>query len=291
MKLDLCLFASSADVHERGFVVHLLTGSADELAERSLALGYDGFEYLPNPERVPDPEPFRRALERTGAKLPVVNTGRMVAHGQTLFHADTSVAASALATFNRMLEFAGALGARVGLGISRGPARADLSRRDMERLAEDVFCELAECAVANCTSILLEPAETNVTRFILDVEEVMTWVGRINALIRGRNPVNRSQPFNIMLDTHQLVELETSIRAGIEAARGHASHIHLFDPQRQPPGTHPQGLDWRELFTLLGDDYCGSGSVTLPRPDQPHTAEDVARFVRDHISSLAISPA
>ena len=52
----------------------------------------------------------------------------------------------------------------------------------MQRLAEDLFGELAEYAAQADTCILLEPAETNVTRFILTLREVMQWVDRINGI-------------------------------------------------------------------------------------------------------------
>jgi sugar phosphate isomerase/epimerase len=286
MHLDLCLFASTPDVHERGFLVTLLTGGPEELARQSLALGYDGLEFLPNPENVPDARPFSRALRQTGARLPVINSGRMVAHGLTLFHRDETVARRAIAAFRRLLEFAGEVEARVGLGIARGPARPDLSAESMDQLAAEVLGELAECADANGTVILLEPAETTVTRFILGVAEVMAWVDRINRPYSNPIQTGRSLPFDVMLDTHQLTELESSIPSGVSLARGQATHIHLFDDQRQVPG---QGsFNWLELFETLGEAYCGSASVTLPRPEQPVTPQDVARFVRRVSRSTSI---
>jgi D-psicose/D-tagatose/L-ribulose 3-epimerase len=276
-RIKLCLFSSSPDIHARGFLTHVLTGDPQDLAARSLELGYDGFEYLPNPENVPNPNEFRRALDRTGAVLPVVNTGRMVRQGLTLFHPDPVVAGRAKEAFGRILEFAGAVGAQVGLGIARGPARPDLDPPSMDQLAEEVFVGLAERASAAGTVILLEPAETNVTRFILGVDEVMAWVDRV------ANPA-----FQIMLDTHQLVELEPSIEHGIRAARGRATHIHLFDPERTPPGTHPASLDWKQIFSLLHEErFQGSASAPLPRPEQPATPQSVAAFLRERMHAAS----
>jgi sugar phosphate isomerase/epimerase len=277
VSVDLCLFAAAPDIHEQGFQVHVLTGTAQELARQSLALGYDGFEYMPDPQQIPDADEFRRALELTGVVMPVVNSGRMVRQGLTLFHADPLVAARAKAAFCRMLHFAGAVGAAVGLGIARGPVREDLAPKEMDRLAEVLFLDLAEEAQRAGTVILLEPAETNVTRFVMTVKEVMAWVDRI-----------ASPAFSVMLDTHQLVENESSIEHGISAARGEARHIHLFDPERFPPGTHPQGLDWKHIFSLLEQEgFSGSASLALPHQSQPHSPADVARFLRQHVSGSA----
>jgi sugar phosphate isomerase/epimerase len=284
MQLDLCLFASSPDVAARGFVVQLLTGNAEELAYRSLSLGYNGFEFLPNPEDVPDSRPFRKALDATGVRLPVVNTGRMAAHRIMLFDPDPKIAGCARDAFRRIIEFAGELEADVGLGIARGPARTDLDAAAMDRWAEEIFCDLAATARRAGIRILLEPAETNVTRYILDVRSVMAWVDRINALTGDVQRV-RGRAFDVMLDTHQLTESESSLADGIDAAQGMATHIHLFDPQRHPPGTHPQGIDWDEVFgSLSRSGFSGTASVIMPRPESGHTAQDVARFVRAHVT-------
>ena len=291
LHLELCLFGSSPDIHERGFVVSVLTGTAGELAERSLAWGYDGFEYMPNPDRVPDPAEFRRTLQQSGARLPVVNTGRMIAHGLPLFHSDRDVAARSLEAFRRILDFAAGVEADVGLGIARGRAREDLDSAAMHQHAEDLFCQLADHAVRAGTRILLEPAETNVTRFILDLQEVVNWSQRINSLTSAASPHRpprpaHAGPFGVMIDTHQLMELEPSMEEGMRRANGRATHLHLFDPERSPPGTHPRGIDWTKFFSLLTEQrFRGSASVTLSkRGDSP---AEVAEFVRRHAAGAS----
>jgi hypothetical protein len=80
----ICLFASSPEVRELGFLVQVLAGTPAELAERSVALGYDGFEFMPDPERVPDPEPFRRAVRDAGADVAITPPGEdEVVEGET----------------------------------------------------------------------------------------------------------------------------------------------------------------------------------------------------------------
>jgi len=68
----------------------VLTGSPEELAQRCAAWGYDGIELLPDPENIPDPEPYQRALENEGVKLYVVNSGRVAAQGMAQSDEDAS---------------------------------------------------------------------------------------------------------------------------------------------------------------------------------------------------------
>jgi sugar phosphate isomerase/epimerase len=268
-QVRLCLFAATPDILRLRFPVRVLTGTPEELAERSVAWGYDGIEFMPDPLDVPDPDRFARALRQAGAVLLVVNTGRLAAQGLTLFHADPAVARRARQAFGRILDFAGALGAKVGLGIARGAPAA-------EREAEEVFHELAAHAEQAGTVILLEAAETAYTRFIATMDEVTRWAERV-----------ASPGFGVMLDTEQLRSAEPSLEYGIRAAKGRAAHLHLFDPNRWPPGLGPEPLDWELFFRLLREEgFAGSASVALtPEGDPELAARRAAGFLRKHLEA------
>lgn len=270
----LCLFASTPDIVALRFMVRVLTGTPQELAERAVAWGYDGIEFMPDPEHVPDPHRFATSLANAGAVLPVVNTGRMAAQGLTLFHKDAAVEQKARQAFRGILDFAGALGARVGLGIARGAAIPGLSAEAMDRHAADAFRELADHAAKAGTVIMLEAAESEHTRYLGTMDEVMHWVDRL-----------ASPAFGVMLDTAQLAAAEPSVAYGIRAAKGRATHIHLFDPSRWPPGLGKTRLDWDCLFRVLREErFAGTGSVALvPEGDAEPAARQVAGFLRKHL--------
>ena len=80
-KVKFCLFASTPDMLQLNFVVKVLTGTPEELARCAVDWGYDGIEFMPNPERVPDSEVFGSALRRGEAVMPVVNSGRIAVRG------------------------------------------------------------------------------------------------------------------------------------------------------------------------------------------------------------------
>ncbi len=268
--ISLCLFASTPDIAALGFIVKVLTGNLHELAARAVEWGYAGIEFMPDPEKVPEPGSMERVLRASGAVMPVVNSGRMGVQGMALFHEDEAVRRKSVAAFQRMLDFAGYFDARVGLGIARG------KRTPEDPLAEDVFRELAEHAERAGAVIMLEPADPGVTSYINTMDEAMAWVRRI-----------ASPWFSIMLDTYQLAESELSIEHGIGAACGQARHIHLYDPSRWPPGASCENsrLDWEFIFDLLHETgFSGSASVVLaPEGDAAEAARRTAVFLSERV--------
>lgn len=273
MNIQLCLFSSTPDMASLSFVVKVLTGTPQELAQRAVAWGYDGIEFMPDPARVPDPQEVEAALKAAGAVMPVVNTGRMFAQGLALLHADTDIQRQSIEAFKRILNFAGYFHARVGLGAARGAGIPGASREEMDRMAEEVFRELAVHAEKAQAVIMLEPADPGVTSTINTMDEAMAWVERIG-----------SPAFSVMMDTYQLAESEPSIEHGIRAARGRANHIHLYDPSRWPPGVlaEKDRLDWPHIARVLREEsFRGSGSVVLaPEGDPEPAARRAVRYLR-----------
>jgi sugar phosphate isomerase/epimerase len=273
MDIQLCLFASTPDMASLSFVVKVLTGTPRELAQRAVAWGYDGIEFMPDPTRVPDPQEVEAALKAAGAVMPVVNTGRLFAQGLALLHANPDMRRNSIEAFNRILDFAGYFRARVGLGAARGAGIPGARRGEMDQMAEDVFRELAVHAEKAQAVIMLEPADPGVTSYINTMDEAMAWVERIG-----------SPAFSVMMDTYQLAESEPSIEHGIRAARGRANHIHLYDPSRWPPGVlaEKDRLDWPHIARVLREEsFRGSGSVVLaPEGDPEPAARRAVAYLR-----------
>lgn len=276
--VKLCLFSSTPDMNALSFVVKVLTGGIDELAGRAVDWGYDGIEFMPDPDGVPDPVAFETGLKAAGAVMPVVNTGRMFAQGLALLDADPAIRKRAIEGFKRILDFAGHFKARVGLGAARGAGIPGATLKEMKSLASEVFHELAAHSEKSGAVIMLEPADPGVTAFINTVEEAMAWVDRV-----------ASPAFSVMLDTYQLADSEPSIEHGIRAARGQARHIHFYDPSRWPPGVlaEKDRLDWRHIMRVLREEgFQGSGSVVLaPEGDPEPAARKSVAFLRRHLGS------
>jgi D-psicose/D-tagatose/L-ribulose 3-epimerase len=275
--LHLCLFASTPEMDDLGFVVRMLTGNLDEICSQARSLGYDGIEFFPDPENVPKAGELARALQASGASCPVIDSGRMLPQGLTLLDPDPHVRRRAGDAFKRMLELGGAVGAAVNMGGSRGNAPEDLALPELERLTEQIFRDLAEHAERVDSRILLEPTG-DYTSYLTTMDEAMEWVDRID-----------TPAFGVMLDTYQLTEAEPSIEHGIRAARGRADHVHLYDPSRWPPGVLPEQdrLDWPLIVGLLRTTgFVGSGAVVLaPEGDAAAAARRSADYLRELFSS------
>jgi sugar phosphate isomerase/epimerase len=121
--MELCLFVSTPDMNSLRFVVKVLTGTPADLACRAVDWGYDGIEFMPNPENIPEPHQIETALKAKGAVLPVVNTGRLFAQGMALLPPNMEVRRRSIEAFKMMLIFATYFRARVGLGIARGDGK------------------------------------------------------------------------------------------------------------------------------------------------------------------------
>lgn len=274
MPVKLCLFASTPEIARLGFIVKVLTGTPLDLSRKAVQWGYDGIEFMPDPDNVLDPAVMRRALAETGCIMPVVNSGRMTVQGYALLHEDPVIRTASIHAFKRLLDFAGEFGARTGLGGSRGSGLMN------EPIALDVFGELAEHAVRAGSVVMLEPADPGITACINSMDEAMHWVDRL------------AHPgFSVMMDTYELSEAEPSIEHGIRAGRGQATHIHLYDPSRWPPGLRPEGerLDWAMIARLLEESgFSGSASVVLPpKGDEEAACRRTAVFLRELFGAAA----
>ncbi|MAG34842.1 MAG: hypothetical protein CL878_01110, partial [Dehalococcoidia bacterium] len=134
--LKLCLFSSTPEMEELGFLVKVLTGTPEELAQRAVDWGYDGIEFLPDAERVPEPEAMAGPLRRAGAVMTVVNSGRIAAQGMGLLHENPAIRRRSIEAFQAMVDLAAPFKARVGLGMARGPVSLEADLGEVERIAD-----------------------------------------------------------------------------------------------------------------------------------------------------------
>lgn len=254
---SLNIFCSTPDVVSERFLVPLLAEPVDRLAARAAELGFDGLEFLPDAENCPAPDGLSRAAAAAGIRVSVINSGRMRSRGYALLHKDPQIRRHSIEVFKQFITLAGALDARVGLGLARGDAGTTLQGDGLRPLMRDTFGEIADHAVRAGTFVMLEPADPGFVAAILRVAEAVEVAREVN-----------SPGFRIMLDTYQLHEVEDGIEQGFMAAEGMASHIHLYDPGHWSPGILPaeERMDWpliRQSMDRSG--FAGSASMVLPK--------------------------
>jgi sugar phosphate isomerase/epimerase len=191
----------------------------------------------------------------------------------SLLHKDNKIQQRAIKSFKSILDFAAYCKAKVGLGMARGTGIPGKSREENEKLAFELFLELAEYADKVGATIMLEPAEVKHTTLFNTNNDVRIMVEKIN-----------HPNFISMLDTHQLWGAETSIEQGIRDAKGKAKHIHLFEQDRLPPGVNLNNkvLDWPHITEVLkSEGFDGSASVCLvPRGDTESMARKTSAYLR-----------
>ena len=252
--MQLSLLASTPDMATTGYMVNLLVGTPDRVAAEAQALGYDGIEFLPGAPGTIGVAEMDQALKRFDLALTAVNSGRIVADGLTLLHPDATFRARALARFKDLLDFAGDFGAPVTLAGAKGSLPNGTSTEAAAALAGEILMDLARFGGSVGSSLLLAPTVEADSNFICSVADAVAWVRRID------HPA-----FGLMLDTYQLARKESSVTEGLRAAAGLLRHLHLYDPDRVPPGTQgTSSLDWPAIMQTLRDiSYDGAASVCL----------------------------
>ncbi len=266
------VFCSTPDVVQEQFVVPILAEPVDRLAERAAVFGFDGLEFLPGADQIPQASSLQAAVDAAGICVGVVNSGRLRAKGYALLHKDEVIRRKSIDVFKGLIGLAGGVGARVGLGLARGDSETTLAGPDLPGVMRDVFGEIGEYARQNGTIVMLEPADPGFVAAILRVREAASAAREID------NP-----GFQIMLDTYQLHEVEDTIPEGFAAADGLASHIHLYDPHHWSPGIRPKAeqMDWALIRKSMDETgFSGSGSIVLPKEG------DVDKGARDSIAFL-----
>ena len=279
MLTDILIISSTPDIIDQGFIVPVFTGSVQELGRQATSCGFDGLEFMPNPEDIPDADKTRRVLANEGSKVSVVNSGRVQAQGYALLHRDAELRRRSIEIFKDLIEFAGQLEARVGLGMARGFGDATLQGSDLKSAMYDIFGDLALHAESHGTVVMLEPADAGIVAAIGSMTEAADMARSLS-----------SPGFSVMLDSLELWDVEASITEGVEAAQGLADHIQLYDPGHLPPGILTEGerLDWDELASVLTTTgFVGTGSV-LPHPDG--NIDAIAKISADFLRRTLTQP-
>jgi len=257
-RMQISLLTSTPDIAATGYMVNLLVGTPAEVTAEAKELGFDGIEFLPGPPGTVGVAEMDQALKMLDMTLTAVNSGRIVAEGLTLIDPDPAVRNRALARLKDLLDFAGHFGAPVTLAGTKGIVPAGSDPTALEALVERVFTELARFAGVAGSTLLLAPTYEADSNLICTVAEAAAWVRRID------HPA-----FGLMLDTYQLHRQEASVTDGLRAAAGLLRHLHLYDPDRVPPGIRGRpGLNWPAIIgTLREIEYDGAASVCLARTD------------------------
>jgi sugar phosphate isomerase/epimerase len=251
-----------------GFGPLLYAGRVRECAQVSRELGFEGIEIaMRSPEELERRE-LEALLRDNRLELAALASGRMfVDDGLSLCDPDGAGRARAVARISELLDYAGAFGAPLIIGLARGRAPHD---GDLDGALDRFVASMQECAdhaAGRGAGLLIEPINRYETPLLNTAADTVAAVERI-----GRSNVS------VLLDTFHMNIEEVSIGAAIRATGDRLGHVHLVDSNRWAAGMGH--VDFVEVAAALADaGYRGWLSAeVLPLPTDRDAAEQARRF-------------
>jgi len=255
----------------------LLRGDYAEKIVQAAKIGFRAVElHIRDPKAI-DQKAILRTLEKTGVKVSTIGTGQAYGEGRIFFASpDERVRRAAIRRIKDQIDFASELGAKVIIGLIKGPLPEEGADKSIarERMV-DCFRECAEYAQKANVQLPVEAINRYEANFLNTAEDTERFVQEIGSPAMG-----------IHLDTFHMNIEEISIEAAIERHAKGLMHIHLADSNRRVPGMGH--LDFRPIFAALRKiGYQGYlGLECLPIPDGQKAAEHGFRYLEDLLSKI-----
>lgn len=242
-------------------------GIAENVSKIS-KLGFDGVEMaVRNPEQL-NVEWLASLIREHHMTVPAIQTGQVyLEEGLCFIHADPVIRSRAVDRIRAHVRLAGALGAKVIIGLVRGKKTGEIRHEDAETWLIEA---LRECAREDsAVELVIEPInryETDVINTVGSGMELMTKVKMDNV--------------GLLLDTFHMNIEEPSISGSILMARERLFHFHIADSNRWHPGAGH--IDFPGILDTL--DQIGYGGFLtaeiLPMPDPDTSAVKTIEYMR-----------
>jgi sugar phosphate isomerase/epimerase len=261
-----CLATSSGPT---GFGPVLYAGRVRECARVSRELGFEGIEIsMRSPEELERRE-LEALLRDHRIELAALASGRMfVDDGLSLCDTDAGGRARAVARIDELLDYAGAFGAPVIIGLARGKQPSD---GDLDAALERFVASMRECAdhaAERGTGLLVEAINRYETPLLNSAADTVAVVERIYR-----------PNVSVLLDAFHMNIEEVSLGGAIRATGDRLGHFHIVDSNRRAAGLGH--IDHDEVVAALTEvGYSGWLSAeVLPLPTDRAAAEQAWRFV------------
>jgi len=255
----------------------LFQGDYAEKIVQAAEIGFGAVElHIRDPKAI-DQKTILRTLEQKGVNVSTIGTGLAYGEDRIFFASpDERIRRAAVQRVKDQIDFAAKLGAKVIIGLIKGPlpetgAEKITARKEMV----DCFRECAETAEKANVQLPVEAINRYEANFLNTAEDTERFVQEIGSPAVG-----------IHLDTFNMNIEEISIEAAIERHAERLIHIHLADSNRWVPGMGH--LDFRPILaTLRKIGYQGYlGLECLPIPNEQKAAEHGFRYLEDLLSRI-----
>ena len=249
----------------------LLKGDICANLEKAGALGYQAIEVHLRENDPIDLPSVLEAMERTGVKIAMVVTGRLMTEGGCSLSDDRPYAMNAAIEGTRQyIDLAASLGADLVIGWLLGniPAGALCKKRYLDRLAENLKL-LTQYAAERGVRINIE---------VINHYEVNIFT-TVKSLIDFKREYHIENLY-VHLDTFHMNIDEDSFEAAIRLAGDQIGYVHLADNNRRWPGSGM--IDFKSILSLLRSvGYEGYLSVEcFPLPDGETAAKQAIQYMR-----------
>ncbi|SDF36837.1 sugar phosphate isomerase/epimerase family protein [Sporomusa acidovorans] len=213
-------------------------GEFADICSTLKSIGYSGVELFVRSPQEMDVSRVSRAIEKQNLEVAAIGTGPLVGEDKLTFTAlDESRRRAAIDRTKVVIDFAALFGTQVIIGKLRGDLQAgnvEISKKWMK----EAFLEVGAYAHTRNVKITIEPQSRLAVNNLNTAEQAVEWINEL-----------KLPNLYVMLDSYHMNIEETSMAAGILAAKGHNIHMHLADDNRGIPGTGQ--IDFHDLVRRL----------------------------------------
>ena len=232
--------------------------------EEIQTIGYEALELFVRDPGLMDIPAIQSVIKQSGMGVAAVGTNpAMSQDGLTLLSPDAGIREKAVARVLAMVDFASTWGAPVCIGKYRGQLWKGNEKEAMKALTDAVL-RISSAAARKGVRIMIEPQNRSNINNLNTVAETAKWIEQ-NALPNT----------SILYDTFHGDLAETSIAAGIVAAKDCLGFVHCSDSERLPPGAgHIHMADVFAVLKAVG--YDGYVSMEIAQNPDCFTAAKTA---------------
>ena len=210
---------NSAPVPIQGGIINAL--------KQSSKLGFTAVEiHIRNPRQL-DFDSIADTAEKLGISIAAVGTGlENTLNGLSLTSPDDQSRRFASDRYLEHIDFASLFGATVFVGLCRGSAPTEHSRREyLDRLTSELI-PLAEYAGKRNVTLSLEPIVSSMTNLLNTTAETLEYLSRVGL-----------ESVRLLLDTYHMYHEDPDIIDAFRMCKGRIDHVHISDSDRKYPGS------------------------------------------------------
>lgn len=270
--MKLCYQVATPDVAIAESVT-AYQGSLEQSFTDLAALGYDGVEFMTIDPGKLNWNEIKTLSGQTGLAVGLVCTGEVFGQLHVSFtHKDPAARRLAIDKVKEIIDFAGALGAKINIGRVRGMyLPGEVAREQTDEWLIQAMQEISDYALPKNVAIALE------TVTVLQINLINT-CREAHDLIRAVDRPN----FAMMQDTFHLNIEEKDMFAAIRDYANDNIHVHLCDKNRRYPGNC--AMDFRKViqtFHDVGYDDCFCTEIL-----QYPSMKDAARLSIEYLAPI-----